>query len=251
MDRPFLDSFSPNLQVLLVLAAAPFVGSFLGVLVRRLPVGRPVIVARSACDGCGAVLHARDLVPVVSYVLHRGHCRICGRAIEPFHLIIELAALVVAAWAAWADPDGVWANCVLGWGLLALAWIDWKHLRLPDVLTLPLIPTGLAVAWWADPEVAADHAAAAALGYLLFRGIAWAYMRLRNRDGLGQGDAKLLAVAGAWVGMAGLPPVLLGGALVGIGLALLQSRPTSQGTRVPFGPALALAAWVVRLHGVG
>ena len=230
---------------------APFVGSFLGVLVRRLPLGRPVVLDRSRCEGCGAPLAARDLVPLASYAALRGRCRRCGRAIGRFHPAIELAALAVAAWAVWADPDAAWPDCVLGWGLLALAWIDWDHMRLPDALTLPLIPAGLAAAWWQDPGLATDHAVAAAAGYLLFRGVAWAYRRLRGREGLGQGDAKLLAVAGAWVGVAGLPWVLLGGALLGLLIAAARGRRALAGAPIPFGPPLALALWVVRLHGPG
>jgi len=238
---------------LLPLLFAPFVGSFLGVLVRRLPLARPVVLDRSRCEGCGAALAPRDLVPLVSYAVLRGCCRQCGRAIGRFHPAIELAALAVAAWAVWADsdaawPDAAWPDCVLGWGLLALAWIDWNHMRLPDALTLPLIPAGLAAAWWEDPGLAMDHAVAAAGGYLLFRGVAWAYRRLRGREGLGQGDAKLLAVAGAWVGVAGLSWVLLGGALIGLLLAAVRGRALA-GAPVPFGPPLALALWIVRLHG--
>lgn len=231
------------------LLAAPFIGSFLGVLIRRLPLGAPVALARSACEGCGAVLRPVELVPLASYAALRGRCARCGRAIGRFHPAVELAAVLVAAWAAWADPDAVWANCVLGWALLALAWIDWDHMRLPDALTLPLIPLGLAAAWWEDADLAADHAIAAVAGYALFRGVAWGYRRLRGRDGLGQGDAKLLAVAGAWVGLAALPNVLLIGALTGLLLAALQGRRALAGAPVPFGPALALALWVVRLHG--
>ncbi len=233
---------------LLPLLAAPFAGSFLGVLIRRLPQDRPWMMVRSACDGCGAPLQARDLVPLASYAALRGRCRRCGRAIGRFHPAVELAAIAIAAWAAWADPDQVWQNCLLGWGLLALAWIDLEHMRLPDVLTLPLIPAGLAAAWWADPALAGGHALAAAAGYLLFRTVAWTYRRVRGREGLGQGDAKLLAVAGAWVGLEALPHVLLGAGLLGLGFAALRWRRAVRGAPVPLGPALALALWVVRLH---
>ena len=236
---------------LLPLLAAPFAGSFLGVLIRRLPLGRPWMMVRSACDGCGALLQARDLVPLASYAALRGRCRQCGQAIGRFHPAVELASVAIAAWAAWADPDRVWQNCMLGWGLLALAWIDLEHMRLPDALTLPLIPAGLAAAWWVDPALAGDHALAAASGYLLFRAVAWTYRRVRGREGLGQGDAKLLAAAGAWVGIEALPHVLLGAGLLGLGFAALRWRQAAHGAPVPLGPALALALWIVRLHGGG
>ncbi len=237
-----------NFPDLIPILAAPFIGSFLGVLIRRLPEGRPVALARSACPACGVALAAQDLVPLLSYAALRGRCRRCGAAIGRFHPAIELAAMAVAGWAAWADPDRVWADCLLGWGLLALAWIDWEHFRLPDALNLPLIPAGLLAAWIEDPDALLDRALAAVLGYALFRGVAWSYRRLRGREGLGQGDAKLLAVAGAWLGIAGLPDVLLIAALSGIGLAFTRGRQALAGAPIPFGPALALGIWLVRLY---
>ncbi len=238
---------------LLPLLLSPFIGSFLGVLIRRLPLGRPVTVARSACEGCGRTLPARDLVPLLSFAMLRGRCRFCRAGIARFHVWIELAAIAVAAWAMQtvADLGTLWADCVLGWSLLALAWIDWDHLRLPDVITLPLAVLGLLATWWLDPDAAGDHALAAAAGYLAFRGVAWAYRMLRRREGLGHGDAKLLAAAGAWVGLAGLPTVVLAAAAIALGATLVQrlfGRHAAD-TPIPFGPYLALATWLVRLYG--
>ena len=234
--------------------AAPFVGSFVGVLIRRLPEGRPVALARSNCEACDRVLSARDLVPLASFAALRGRCRNCGAPIPTFHLAVELAAIGVALWAASADPDAprLWADCVLGWTLLALAWIDWEHLRLPDALTLPLVVAGLVVTQLLDPWDVADRAAGAAVGYLALRLLAAGYRRLRGREGLGQGDAKLLAAGGAWVGLGALPQLVLGGALLGLGLVLaerLRGRRIGLGTAVPFGPCLALAIWIARLYG--
>ena len=146
----------------------------------------------------------------------------------------------------------LWANCALGWSLLALAWIDLDQLRLPDALTLPLVVVGLVVTWTLDPDAATDHAAAAALAYLTFRGVALGYRLLRGREGLGQGDAKLLAASGAWVGLPGLPSVILGAALIALAATLMQRlwRRTAADTPIPFGPYLALATWLVRLYGV-
>ena len=233
------------------LVLSPFIGSFAGVLIRRLPAGRPVAAARSACESCGTRLGLLDLAPLLSYAALRGRCRHCGRAIAAFHWHVELAAVAVAVWAVLADPAGAWANCALGWTLLALAWIDAISFRLPDLLTLPLIPAGLALAWWDDPAVATDHAWAAAAGFAVFRGVALAYRRLRNRDGLGEGDAKLLAALGAWTGLAGLAPVVLGAALAGLLAALamrLRGQAIGAATAIPFGPCLALAGWLVRLY---
>ena len=233
----------------LPLIAAPFVGSFLGVLVRRLPQGRPVALDRSRCEACGHALGVAELVPIVSYLWQRARCRHCAARIAPAHLWIELAAVVIPATAALAEaePAWLWADCGLGWALLALAWIDWTHLRLPDVLTLPLLLAGLAAARLLDPAAAPGNALAAALGYGALRLIAVLYRRLRGRDGLGGGDAKLLAAAGAWVGLAGLGPVLLVAAIAGPGVALLRGSRLRAHTAIPLGSCLALGIWVVRL----
>lgn len=236
------------------LLAAPFIGSFLGVLIIRLPSRDPVALARSACAHCGRRLGALDLVPLVSFAVFRGRCRRCNASIGLFYPAVELAATAVALWAVLADPDPyrVWADCGLGWTLLALAWIDWTDFLLPDVLTLPLILAGLASTLTFDPEALADHCLAVILAYLSFRGVAAVYRWLRGRDGLGGGDAKLIAGAGAWCGLAALPLVVLGSALLGLLAALglaLSGRSMTSTTRIPFGPCIALAFWLVRMHG--
>ena len=159
-------------------------------------------------------LGAIDLVPLLSFAALRGPCRHCRQPIGRFHPAIELAATAVALWAVLADPEPerVWADCGLGWTLLTLAWIDWTDLLLPDVLTLPLLLAGLALTLAWDPDALADHCLASVLAYLSFQGLAFAYRRLRGWDGLGGGDAKLVAAAGAWCGLAALPFVVLGSA---------------------------------------
>jgi leader peptidase (prepilin peptidase)/N-methyltransferase len=241
---------------LLPILAAPFIGSFLGVLIRRLPEGRPVVLARSACEACGTPLGARDLVPLGSYLALRGRCRACAAPIGGFHPAVELAALGIAGVAAAALPGDaalLWLGCGLGWALLALAWIDWDHLYLPDVITLPLVPAGLLATWWLAPWRITDHALGAALGYAAFHGLAWAYRRLRGRDGMGRGDAKLLAVAGAWLGWEALPQVVLLAALAGLGLAggmALRRGGLDPAAPLPFGPCLALALWLCWLQAM-
>src|SRR5262249_54072479 len=181
-----------------LLTIAPFVGSFLGVVITRLPEGRPVIWGRSACKACGGTLAARDLVPLLSWLLLRGRCRRCGHALGWFYPAVGLAAFAVAAIA--GAVNGAiqgWLDFPFGWWLLAPGWIDLRRFLQPDALTLPLLVVGLVTAAVTDPGHLADHAAAALLGYLVMRIIAELYMRLRGREGLGQGDAKLLAAAGA------------------------------------------------------
>lgn len=242
-------------ETIAVLLAAPFIGSFLGVLIRRLPAGRGVVLGRSACEGCGTPLGPVDLVPLASYVALRGRCRHCGAAIGGFHPAVELAALAVAASAVAAGLAGpaLLAACVLGWTLLALAWIDVRTWLLPDVLTLPLLLAGLAAAAAWAPWTLADRAAAAAFGWFGLMAVAAAYRRLRGRDGLGGGDAKLLGAGGAWLGTAMLPWTLLLAALLGLAWAaagVLRGRRLDAATAVPFGPALALAIWLLALlHG--
>ncbi len=230
---------------------SPFVGSFLGVLAMRLPDGRPVALARSACDTCGHPLGPRDLVPLLSFAASRGRCRHCHAPIPRTHLAIELAALLVALVCAAAlppDPSLLWSGCVLGWAALVLAWIDWRFLRLPDILTLPLLLAGLAVCAATDPPALPDHAAAAASGWLAFSLLSLAYRRLRGRNGLGAGDAKLLAAGGAWLGLADLPLMVLLGAVSTLVLAVMRGRGRLRpDLPVPFGPGLALSLWLLWL----
>jgi leader peptidase (prepilin peptidase)/N-methyltransferase len=231
---------------------APAIGSFLGVLVRRLPRGEPFAWSRSRCDSCGRTLSAAEMIPLASYAIQRGRCRGCGAAIGAFHPAIELAALGLAIWAATLDEGlRLWADCVFGWILLALAWIDWEHMILPDLLTLPLILAGLGWTWWVEPDALPDHAIGAVAGWALFAALAFAYRRLRGRDGLGEGDAKLLAAAGAWVGWPLLGSVILIGAFSGLGVATVQAlrgRAMGAATAIPFGPCLALGAWLAFLY---
>lgn len=238
--------------------AAPFVGSFLGVLIVRLPAQAPVAMARSACPHCGARLDALDLVPLVSFVVLGGRCRHCRTPIGWFHPAVELAAVAVAIWATLGttagdpDPSQIWVNCGLGWTLLTLAWIDWTDFLLPDVLTLPLLLAGLLLTWAWDPDLLVDHCVAAIFAYLSFQGLALGYRKLRGRDGLGGGDSKLIAAAGAWCGVAALPFVVLGSALLGLLAALglaLAGRSMTSTTRIPFGPCIALAFWLMWMHG--
>lgn len=236
-----------------LLLFAPFVGSFLALVVDRLPEGRGVISGRSRCDACARPLGPRDLVPVVSWLARRGRCR-CGQARLPaFYPLVELAALGVVLWAM-IELDGwlLLVTCLLGWTLLTLALIDGRHLILPDELTLPLIPLGLATVGALDPSRLAWHILAAAAGYGLLLGLADLYRRLRQREGLGQGDAKLLAAGGAWVGPFGLPSVILLAALAGLVWVLVQrlaGRTIGPATELPFGPHLALGIWLVWLYG--
>jgi leader peptidase (prepilin peptidase)/N-methyltransferase len=231
--------------------AGPFVGSFLGVLVRRLADGRAFLWTRSRCESCARVLRPRDLVPLLGWVAARGRCRYCGNAIGWFDPAIELAATLVAFGAVTVDGGTeTWIDCLLGWWLLALGWIDLRSYLLPDALTLPLVVAGLAGAVWLDPASLPAAALGAALGYLGLRTVAWAYHLVRGREGIGQGDAKLLAASGAWLGAAALPQVILFSAsaalVAALGLRLAGARIGAR-SALPFGPFLASATWLLWL----
>jgi leader peptidase (prepilin peptidase) / N-methyltransferase len=231
--------------------ASPFIGSFLGVLIQRLPDGAPIARGRSRCDACGAPLRAHDLVPLFSWLVAGGRCRYCEQPLGWFYPAVELAALAVAVVSVLIDAgQRAWLDCLLGWWLLALGWIDLRSWLLPDALTLPLIIVGLAAGFIFDPDQLVNRALGAALGYASLMTIAALYRVLRGREGLGGGDAKLLAASGAWLGAAALPQVILLAALsalaVAAGLRLAGIRLGIH-SALPFGSFLALASWVLWL----
>ena len=242
---------SPSAVILLVVA--PFVGSFLGLLIERLPVRENVVLGRSRCGECGVALGPLDLVPLLSWVASGGRCRHCQAALGWFHPGIELAALGIALWSVLVAPGWLaWASAGLGWTLLVLAVIDQRHMILPDVLSLPLIPAGLAVAALIPAGAFNHHMAGVVAGAVSLCAVAWAYQRLTGREGLGIGDVKLFSAAGAWVGWQGLPSVLLIGAATGLVAACILARAKGvSGPKEPvaFGPYLALGLWITWLYG--
>jgi leader peptidase (prepilin peptidase)/N-methyltransferase len=168
-------------------------------------------------------------------------------------MICACAALMVAtAMVVMPTPLLVAATVVLGWSLLVLAAIDAGTFRLPDPLTLPLALAGLGVSWMLPGQPLGLHAAAAAVAYLAFSAIASAFLHFRGHEAMGPGDAKLAAVAGAWLGLAALPStIVIACAVAFVWIAL---RAATRGRRVlaeplPFGPPLALAIWVAWLCG--
>lgn len=244
----------------LALLFAPFVGSFLGVVVDRLPAGRPIAWDRSRCDHCGHVLGPASLIPIISHLLSRGRCRHCGDAITPMYALLELAAFappLSTLALRGGDPADMLGGCLLGWTLLALALIDARHLLLPDRLTLPLLACGLV--WnaaqggaWGQGGPLWDAALAAGIGYGALVLVERAYKALRGRDGLGRGDAKLLAAGGAWLGTAALGPIIVVAALTGLAAAAvlhLRGRRMGAGSALPFGPFLAMGIWACWLLG--
>jgi leader peptidase (prepilin peptidase)/N-methyltransferase len=216
-------------------------GSFLATLVLRWPEGR-ALSGRSRCDGCGTVLGMAELVPLLSWAVLRGRCRHCGAAIDPTHPAMEAAAAAMGGLALLVDPSPAGlAGALFGWLLLALLALDLAHLWLPDRLTLPLLALGLLFGMGSPTERLAG-AMIGGGGLLL---LALAYRRLRGRDGLGLGDAKLMAGLGAWLSPAMIAPLLLLSALAGLAFAAVRARRAggSAADPVPFGACLAIVAF--------
>jgi leader peptidase (prepilin peptidase)/N-methyltransferase len=227
-------------------------GSFLGALVMRWPRGESVMRGRSKCDHCGRTLRAVELIPLLGSLLSRGRCRHCGGLIDPAHATMELGAAVIGGLSLWLLPlPAAILFMIGGWLLLMLAKLDARHFWLPDRLTFPLAALGLTFGDWVLPAPFPDRLIGAALGYGTLFAINMLYRRLRGRDGLGLGDAKLLGAIGAWTGWQLLPLVLVCASLAGLAWALalkLRGVEVERTTRLPFGTFLCLAvlpaAWL-------
>ena len=251
---------SPNHIAFLLLLLAPAAGSFIGVLADRLPRGESVIRPGSRCRACGAGLGPRDLIPLLSFLLLRGRCRHCAAPLPGwlFHAELAATALVVPAIFLAPDAPGMVVLALGLWLLLGLALTDLLWFRLPDVLTGALLLLALALSLWPGalatpaPGAALAGAGAGAGSFWLLRLGYWCW---RGREGLGLGDAKLMAGLGALVGPWELPLLVLLAALAGLGLAGAQAmrhgRTALSGTRpLPFGAALCAAGagvWLWRL----
>lgn len=165
-----------------------------------------------------------------------------------------LASAAVGLWAAFVMPTA-WLfaiACGLGWALLVLATVDLLAFRLPDVLTLPLIATGLGVSLLLPDPDGFGHAVAAIIAAALFYAVAAAYQRVRNQEGLGFGDVKLAAAAGAWLGWQALPYVVLLACALGliwVGVGMTRRGKAALQERIPFGTALCIAIWIIWLYG--
>lgn len=229
-------------------------GSFIGLVSLRMPQERGVIFGRSRCGGCERPLPPQRMIPVVSYIFARGRCRDCGALIPGRYPLIELACAGVGVWAALSQPDLPSAafTALLGWQLILIAVVDVEHFWLPDALTVPLLVTGLVAAAVLPTGSLMHSAIGAAVGFLGLWLLAFAYRRLRHRDGLGGGDPILLAAGGAWVAWIGLPSVLLWASISALSLVaarLVMRRAVSGQDRLPFGPFLAIGIWLTWLLG--
>jgi leader peptidase (prepilin peptidase)/N-methyltransferase len=221
------------------------VGSFLNVVIYRVPLRRSIVSPGSACPGCGTPIRWYDNVPILAWIWLRARCRDCGVRISVRYPLVEAAAAVVAVLAvrAWGVSVAGIEALLFSWICLALALIDYDHQILPDVITYPTIVLGLATSafggltWWLDSAVGALVGAALPAAVIVL------YKLVRGIEGMGWGDVKFLAGIGAVVGLTGCLWILVVaailGALVGAGLMVL-GRGDSQ-TALPFGTFLAAA----------
>ena len=250
------------------------VGSFLNVVVYRLPVmltrewrvqaaevlgthneaegnGEPfnLVTPRSRCSSCGTQIAAKHNVPVLSWLLLRGRCANCRTPISARYPTVELFTAVASLLAV-----GIYGYTWLGaaalaftWVLIALAFIDLDTKLLPDQLTLPLLWLGLITNVFHGFTDLTSAVIGAIAGYLLLWSVYWAFKLITHKEGMGYGDFKLLAALGAWFGWQALPMIALISSVVGLllggsYLAIKRSREA-----IPFGPYLAAAGWVTLL----
>lgn len=241
---------------LLILYAALFgliIGSFLNVVVHRLPRGTSIIFPRSACTYCGGAIGARDNVPVLSYLLLRGRCRRCGAPISSRYPLVELATgllFALCAWRfgwSWETPVAA-LLCAL---LLVLALIDLDHFLLPDKLTLPGVLAGLALQPWLPRVEFIDalFGVVGGAGVLILIVNFWYWVR--EEEGMGLGDVNMLAMVGAFLGWQGAAVTLLAATLLGAvtGVTLLTFGRVGGKSRLPFGVFLSLGALVALFAG--
>jgi len=229
------------------------VGSYLNVVVHRLPRGTSTVLPRSRCPYCGGPVLARDNVPVVSYLILRGRCRWCTAPISWRYPVVEAAtaALFVACVLRFGPRLEAAVAALLAALLVALAAIDLEHFLLPDRLTLPGIAAGLAVQPWIDWGGLRAAALGAALGAAILLLLYGAWWLVRREEGLGLGDVKMLAMVGAFLGWQGVLVTLFVGSLAGaaVGLAVVASRRGGMQTRLPFGVFLAAGGLVALFWG--
>lgn len=251
------------------------VGSFLNVLIHRLPKmmqaewvaqcaelrGEPLhesarynlMVPRSACPHCHHLIPATENIPVLSWLMLRGKCSACHTKISPRYPVVELLtgfltlAVVWKFGATWQALGGF----VFVWTLIALAFIDFDTSLLPDSLTLPLLWLGLifniASTYTSLPEAVIGAIA----GYLILWSIFWLFKLATGKEGMGYGDFKLLAAVGAWLGWKLLPVTLLLSSVVGaiVGIAMIVLIKHDRRVPIPFGPYLAGGGLVALFFG--
>ena len=270
-----LQYVDPVLFTGLVLVLGLLVGSFLNVVIHRLPKmmeadwqaqcaelrGEPVPAAprfdlwqpRSACPSCGHRITALENVPLLSWLWLRGRCSSCKTAISARYPLVEVLTALLSAAVAWKWGPSVHtaAALLLVWALVALAFIDLDTTLLPDSLTLPLVWAGLLINLGGHFASLPDAVAGAAAGYLVLWSVYWLFRLVTGKEGMGYGDFKLLAAIGAWLGWQLLPVTLLLSSVVGavVGIAMIVWVKHDRRVPIPFGPYLAGGGLVALFFG--
>lgn len=256
--------------VLLAAGLGLLIGSFLNVVIFRLPrmlerdwaeqlaqsEGRPpsakpaynLVVPRSCCPHCQHHIRAWHNIPVLSFVWLRGRCPDCGARISWRYPLIEALSGLLSAWLAQRlgfGAAGIGALILL-WFLIALTFIDIDTFLLPDTLTLPLLWIGLLFNVSGTFAPLQEAVIGAVAGYLVLWLVYWAFRLATQKEGMGYGDFKLLAALGAWLGWPLLVPVILLSSVCGavIGITLLVLRRHTKEAPLPFGPYLAIAGLI-------
>jgi len=263
--------------VALALVVGLCVGSFLNVVVHRLPKmmerdwraqcaelrgesapeenppAYNLAVPRSACPECGHRIGALENIPVFSWLALRGACSACRKPISIRYPLVEVLGGLLAAYAIWRfglSWKGA-AACVLLWALTALTFIDFDTQLLPDSLTLPLLWAGLIANLFGLFVPLTDAVIGAVAGYLALWVVYWLFRLIRGKEGMGHGDFKLLAAIGAWLGWQMLPLVILMSSVVGavIGITLMVFKGRDHNVPLAFGPYLAIARGIALFFG--
>ena len=229
------------------------VGSYLNVVIHRLPRRISTVLPRSRCPHCDALIRARDNVPLVSYLLLGGRCRHCRAPIHWRYPLVEAttALLFVGSMERFGLTVGALAGAIFCALLVALATIDLEHYLLPDRLTLPGIVLGLALQPWIPGVTLLEAVIGAVAGAGVLIAAYGGWWLVRKEEGLGLGDVKMLAMIGAFLGWKGMLVALFVGALSGaaVGLALVATSGRDMKARLPFGTFLALGAVVALFFG--
>lgn len=257
-------------SLLLAAVAGLLVGSFLNVVIYRLPI----ILSRkwdepkpadsedpklslshppSHCPHCKGRLGIKHNIPVISYILLRGRCDFCDAAISFRYPLVEIIALLLSLLVV-LRLGPTWeavAGLGLTWALISLAFIDLETRTLPDELTLGLLWAGLLLSLSTAFTTASSAILGAAIGYLVFWMLNYLFSLVTRKQGLGHGDMKLLAALGAWFGWEALPAIVLGASLIGLlgTLPLLVTGKLKRGSEVAFGHSLCLAGWLFLMVG--
>ena len=236
------------LEIFTVLMLGLCFGSFNTLLAYRLPLNNPVVIARSACPSCRKPLSARDLLPLLSWLITGGKCRQCNTPIHWRYPATELvtAAIFLLVYSLHGFTVNALLLALLGTQIVAVCIIDFEHRIIPDELQITMGLTGLIYGLSGHLHLATMIAGlliGAGFGFTLQKGYLW----LKKRAGLGMGDVKFMAVSGLWLGVTPLIPFFFYAGILGI-LSAIGWRILRHDLYFPFGPALAISLFLLVLY---